>query len=36
MHGVPAAVDCAPKQQKKDENIFRFLVFLEIEPGTAI
>ena len=35
VHGGPAAADCAPKQQKNDENIFRFLGFLEIEPGTA-
>lgn len=36
VHGPPAAVDWAPKQQKNEENMFRLLGFLEIEPGTEI
>lgn len=36
VQGPPAAVDCAPKQQKNDEKMFRFRGFLEIEPGTAM
>lgn len=35
VHGLPAAVDWAPKQQKNEENMFRLLGFLEIEPGTV-
>lgn len=38
LYGPPAAVaaaDWAPKQQKKEENMFRFLGFLETDEGTA-